>query len=68
MSLADDVDLQALAKLTDGAAGADLKIMTTEAGMNAIRAKRRAVSMDDFRNALDKLAKKSGDEPHGMFV
>jgi len=36
--------------------------------MNVIREKRRAVSMiDDFRNALDKLAKKSGDEPHGMF-
>ncbi len=68
MSLAGDVDLQSLAATTDGATGADLKIMVTEAGMNAVREKRSAVSMDDFRYALAKLRKGEESEPHGMFA
>jgi len=68
MALADDVDLGHLAKSTDGKTGADLKILTTEAGMNAIREKRREISMADFRYAVGKLVKKAKSEPHGMFV
>lgn len=68
MSLADDVDLSALAAETEGATGADLKIIATEAGMNAIRERRHVVSMDDFRYALDKLMVEDEREPHGMFV
>jgi len=68
MSLAGDVDLEPLAAETDDATGADLKIIVTEAGMNAIRNKRQEVSMADFRYALDKLAKEEKNEPHGMFV
>jgi len=68
MSLAGDVDLVTIAAETDDATGAGLKIIVTEAGMNAIRNKRNEVSMDDFRYALDKLMKEDMSEPHGMFV
>jgi len=68
MSLASDVDLVTIAAETDDATGAGLKIIVTEAGMNAIRNKRNEVSMDDFRYALDKLMKEDMSEPHGMFV
>ncbi len=68
MSLASDVDLVTIAAETDDATGAGLKIIVTEAGMNAIRNKRHEVSMDDFRYALDKLMKEDMSEPHGMFV
>jgi len=68
MSLADDVDLETIAAETDAATGADLKIIVTEAGMNAIREKRQEVTMADFEYALDKLAKEAKNEPHGMFV
>jgi len=36
--------------------------------MNAIREKRREISMADFKYALGKLVKKAKSEPHGMFV
>lgn len=68
MSLADDVDLKELVADTDGATGADLKIIVTEAGMNAIREQRSMVLMDDFRYALDKLTMKEEGEPYEMFV
>jgi proteasome regulatory subunit len=68
MSLAGDVDLESLAAETDDTTGAGLKIIVTEAGMNAIRNKRQEVSMADFRYALDKLAKEEKNEPYGMFV
>ena len=68
ISLAGDVDLKSLAAETDDATGADLKIIVTEAGMNAIRNKRQKISMADFRYALDKLTKKEKNEPHEMFV
>ncbi len=68
MSLADDVDLATITAETDAATGADLKILVTEAGMNAIRNKHQDISMADFRYALDKLTKKEKNEPHGMFV
>ena len=68
MSLAGDVDLEFLAAETDDATGADLKIIATEAGMNAIREKQNEVSMGDFQYALDKLMMEDESEPHGMFV
>jgi proteasome regulatory subunit len=68
MSLADDVDLTILTAETEGATGADLKILATEAGMNAVRERRHIVSMDDFTHALDKLMVEDASEPHGMFV
>ncbi|QDX41486.1 proteasome-activating nucleotidase [Salarchaeum sp. JOR-1] len=55
MNLADDVDFTELAEETDGSSGADVKAICTEAGMFAIRDDRDEVSMNDFRNAYDKL-------------
>jgi proteasome regulatory subunit len=50
-----DVDLSCIAKETDGASGADLKNICTEAGMFAIRERRNHITNDDFRNALSKV-------------
>ena len=55
MSIAAEVDFDVLAQRTDGATGADLKAMCTEAGMFAIREDRDAVTMTDFELAVDKV-------------
>ena len=58
MKLADDVNIEELARMTDGATGAEIKAICTEAGYNAIRAKRRFVTMDDFIKAVKKIMSK----------
>ena len=50
-----DVNFMRLVKLTDGATGADIKAIATEAGMFAIRCERNIVLMDDFEKAVDKV-------------
>ncbi len=55
MSIAPDVDFEVLAQRTDGATGADLKAMCTEAGMFAIREDRDSAGMVDFELAVDKV-------------
>ncbi|RLG77436.1 MAG: proteasome-activating nucleotidase [Thermoprotei archaeon] len=55
MKLARDVDLMELARLTEGATGADIKAICTEAGYNAIRSSRRYVVMEDFTKAIRKI-------------
>ena len=55
MSIAAEVDFEALAQRTDGATGADLKAMCTEAGMFAIREDRDSVTTADFELAVDKV-------------
>ena len=55
MKLSDEVDFDELSSLTDGANGSDLKAITMEAGMFAVREERFSVGMDDFRNAIRKL-------------
>ncbi|PUA33124.1 MAG: proteasome-activating nucleotidase [Zestosphaera tikiterensis] len=52
-----DVDVEELARLTEGASGADIKAICTEAGFSALRAGRRYVSMEDFRYAIEKVLK-----------
>lgn len=56
MSLAEDVDINLIARMTDGSSGADLKAICTEAGMFAIREEREEVTMNDFLNAVDKIS------------
>ncbi|KAF4698035.1 26S protease regulatory subunit 10B, partial [Perkinsus olseni] len=51
-----DIDYDALAKLSDGFNGADLRNICTEAGMFAIRAERDYVIEEDFMKAVRKLA------------
>lgn len=55
MALAEEVDIELLARITDGASGADLKAICTEAGMFAIREERDEVTMADFMDAVDKI-------------
>jgi proteasome regulatory subunit len=50
-----DVDFEKLASLTENASGADIKAITTEAGMFAIRADRDSVTMEDFILAIRKI-------------
>ena len=63
MRLARDVDLWALARMTEGMSGAEIKMIVTEAGYNAIRRGARSVSMEDFLHAVEKVrarAKRGG--------
>ena len=50
-----DVDLEAIAKKTDGLSGADLKVICMEAGMFAIRDERDYVTQEDFEMAIRKF-------------
>ncbi|WP_297419854.1 proteasome-activating nucleotidase [Thermococcus sp.] len=50
-----DVNLRIVAEMTDGASGADLKAIATEAGMFAIRARREYITQDDFLKAIEKV-------------
>lgn len=58
MKISKDISLKTLAKMTMGASGADIKVICTEAGMNAIRRRRKRVTMKDFIKAIDKILKK----------
>jgi len=53
--LADDVELQVLARGTPGFSGADLANMVNEAALAAARQNRKAVLMYDFELAKDKV-------------
>lgn len=55
MRLAPDVVLERVAAASEGASGADLKAVCTEAGMFAIRSDRDAVTMADFEAAARKV-------------
>src|SRR5438477_609781 len=60
MNVAADVEYAGLASKSDGATGADIHAICTEAGMFAIREDREVVSMADFERAVDKVL---GDNP-----
>jgi len=65
------VALEHLAAETDGASGADLKNICTEAGMLAIRERRSYVTEDDFRAAVSKVLGSSltaQKEPSTVYV
>ena len=57
MPLAPDVDLERLAKMTEGYSGADLAAVAREAAMNALRRDINAkyVRMNDFLKAISKI-------------
>ncbi len=66
-----NVDLESVAKETDGASGADLKNICTEAGMFAIRDRRSHVTDEDFRSAMSKVlgsALTYQSEPSSVYV
>ena len=53
--LAEDVDLSIVAKGTPGLVGADLANLANEAALLAARKNKKAVEMDDFEEAKDKV-------------
>jgi len=55
MNVADGVDFERLAKITEGMSGADVKAVCTEAGMFSIRSRETTVDMGDFLDAYDKV-------------
>ena len=56
MNLHPDVNLKRIAEAAEGASGADLKALATEAGMFAIREERDVVFHRDFEQARVKIA------------
>jgi proteasome regulatory subunit len=59
MKREEDVDLGEIARMTEGASGADLNAVVVEAGMNALRRYASLVSAADFDMAIRKVM---GDE------
>ena len=55
MNLAHEIDAGKIAKLTEGASGADIKAIAMEAGMFAIRAERESVTSADFDDVVRKV-------------
>ncbi|MFC1786580.1 proteasome-activating nucleotidase [Halobacteriota archaeon] len=73
MNLADEIDFNQMASVTDGLSGADLSAIVMEAGMFAIREEREAVTMGDFDRAVKKVLASSPkmeplSNPGEMFV
>jgi len=57
MSCARDIRFELLARLCPNSTGADIRSVCTEAGMYAIRARRKIVTEKDFLDAIDKVIK-----------
>lgn len=62
MNLEENVCLEEIASVSEGASGADLKSLATEAGMFAIREKRTSVQQKDFMAAVHKILLKEINE------
>jgi proteasome regulatory subunit len=58
MNLDEDVNLKLVADIAEGSSGADLKALTTEAGMYAIREERTTIYQTDFEAAAAKIMRK----------
>ncbi|KAL3116161.1 hypothetical protein niasHT_002285 [Heterodera trifolii] len=52
----EQIDYEAVVKLSEGFSGADLRNVCTEAGLNAIRKERDSVVQEDFMKAVRKVA------------
>lgn len=69
MNISEDVDFKKLAKMTEGLSGADLKVITKEAGMFVLRRRGDQVTMKDIMEAYEKVVtEEEVNTPHGMFV
>ena len=69
LNLDRDVNLRLIAELSEGSSGADLKALSTEAGMYAIREERTTVYQSDFERAAAKILLKERNhmaEPEGL--
>jgi cell division protease FtsH len=55
VKLAPDVDVEKIASITTGFSGADLANLVNEAALLATRRKAKAVSMEDFNQAVERI-------------
>jgi proteasome regulatory subunit len=62
LHIEEKVDFNRLVQLTEGATGADIKAISTEAGMFAIRKDADIISSKDFIDAVDKVMNKVRDK------
>ena len=62
LRMEENVDLNRLVGLTEGATGADIKAIATESGMFAIRKEAEMIINKDFIDAIDKVMKKVRDK------
>jgi len=58
----ENINLKKLVESTEGATGADIKAICTEAGMFAIRKDAEIIIQDDFLEAVNKVMNKSKDK------
>jgi len=61
MNMTRGIDLKAIAAQMNGASGAEIKAVCTEAGMFALRERRVHVTQEDFEMAVAKVMKKDSD-------
>jgi 26S proteasome regulatory subunit T1 len=57
MAMDKDIRFELLARLCPNTTGADLRSVCTEAGMFAIRARRKSISEKDLLEAIEKVVK-----------
>jgi len=62
LSIEDPLDFKKLVNLTEGATGADIKAICTEAGMFAIRKDAETIINKDFYDAVNKVMNKVKDQ------
>ncbi|MFX1308565.1 MAG: proteasome-activating nucleotidase [Promethearchaeota archaeon] len=62
LNVEETIEFKRLVKLTEGATGADIKAICTEAGMFAIRKDADMIVNKDFFNAIDKVMNKVKDQ------
>jgi len=58
----ENLNFKKLVTLTEGATGADIKAICTEAGMFAIRKEAEKIIFEDFIDAVNKVMKKSREQ------
>ncbi|MBA7695220.1 ATP-dependent zinc metalloprotease FtsH [subsurface metagenome] len=62
LNIEEKIDFNRLVNLTEGATGADIKAIATEAGMFAIRKEAEIIVSKDFIDAVDKVMNKVRDK------
>ena len=69
MSMSEEVNLEEFIMAKDELSGADIKAIATEAGLLALRDRRKKVSQQDFRTAKEKvLYKKKGTVTESLYI
>ncbi|RLB11363.1 MAG: cell division protein FtsH [Deltaproteobacteria bacterium] len=55
IKVAEDVDIEKIASMTPGMVGADLANLVNEAAILAVRKKKKAVTMEEFEEAIERI-------------